>query len=82
MVTEEAKEIIWNAINDPEFIKGIAESCDFFDTIVKAYKTENIIVLQSVRNALDRRITELNIKHWFIRIETIENNIKKKLLNH
>ena len=81
MVTKEAKEIIQNAIKNPEFIKGIAESIDFFDTIVKAYKTENIIVLQSVRNALDRRITELNIKFWFIRIGLVENNILNELLN-
>jgi len=46
----------------------LTEAFDFFDTIKKAYETENVIILVSVRNALDRRITELNIKNWFCRL--------------
>jgi len=80
VVTNEAKEIIENALNSPEFIKGMAEAIDYFDTLVKAYKTTNVIVLTALRDALDRRIIELNTMFWFQRIETVENNIMKSLL--
>lgn len=81
MVTKETKEIIETALNSPEFIGGLAEAVDYFDTLVKAYETTNVIVLTALRNALDRRIVELNIMFWFKRIESVENNIMKEILN-
>jgi hypothetical protein len=80
MVTEEAKEIIEKTIKNPEFIKEIAEAVDFFDCIVKIHTTDNIIILQALKSVLERRIAELNIMFWFIRIEAVENNIMKQII--
>ncbi len=64
-----AEEIIKEAINDPEFIRSMCEAFDFFDTIAKAYNTDNVIILNALIHALERRVIQLNIQHWFERVE-------------
>jgi hypothetical protein len=63
-----AARIIRKAISSPEFIKSMCEAFDFFDTIVKAYQTDNVIVLNAVIKSLERRVVQLNIQHWFERM--------------
>lgn len=63
-----AERIIRKAISSPEFIKSMCEGLDFFDTIIKAYNTDNVIVLNAVIYALERRVAQLNIQHWFERM--------------
>jgi hypothetical protein len=46
----------------------MCEAFDFFDTIVKAYQTDNVIVLNAVIKSLERRVVQLNIQHWFERM--------------
>lgn len=63
-----ASRSILKAITDPAFIKSMCEAFDFFDTIVKAYNTDNVIVLNGVIKSLERRVVQLNIQHWFERV--------------
>ena len=78
MTTSETKFLIKQAINDPEFIEKMAESFDYLDVIKKAYETDNIIVLQALVKTLQKRIDDLNIMFWFIRINSVIENIVKK----
>jgi len=68
---KEAEEIIKKAINSPEFIERMAKGFDLLPCIKTILEFDDVIPLKSLRNILDERIADLNIRDWFERMEKL-----------
>lgn len=65
MVADEAKQIIEKAIHSEEFINRLAKGFDFLPCIKKIVECEDGIPLESLKEIIDDKLVELNIRAWF-----------------